>query len=103
MALVHLATDNDFYKLAEIKMTTLVRGLIFCVPDFAPHICLQYNTANAVLVCYNQQFKPALSEILADVFEDFGPTHFELLEDTTLQEFIDIKLNTCICGLSTLI
>ena len=102
MALVYLRNAGDQYKITQIRETALIRGLIFCKPEKAPHICLRYNTANAVLVCYHEEYRQALSDILTEVFEEFGPEHFELEEDTSVEEFIEIKLNTCICGLSTL-
>ena len=102
MSLVYLKSECDQHKISQIRDTALVRGLLFCVPDTASHICVKYSTENAVLVCYHAEFRQVLKDILSEVFEEFGPEHFELEEDTSVEEFIEIKLNTCICGLSTL-
>ena len=83
MFVVYLREDCDQDKISQVRDTALLRGLIFCVPGPAPHVCIKYPTENAVLVFYHTTFQPILRNILSEIYKIFGPEPFGLEEDTS--------------------
>ena len=51
-----------------------------------------------ILVRYNPQFRTPLKDLLKELYEEYGTEVYGMDPETSLEEFIQIKLGTCVCG-----
>ena len=101
MPIFNLANIEDQNKLGLIRVMAKESGLIHCISSVPSHECSAFQSDTIILVIYNGAFKPALQDILGKVFNKFGPEPYGMAADTSEEEFIELKLGTCICGFST--
>ena len=101
MPIFKLASMEDQSKLGLIRVLAKESGLIHCISSVPPHECSVFHSDTIILVIYDGEFKPALQDILGEVFTLFGPEPYGMAADTSQEEFIQLKLGSCICGFST--
>ena len=93
-----LQSMNDFEKIVLIRNLALEHGSIYCISSDPEHECNEFHSENIVLVIYDSEFRPALQAILTDIFAQYGPGPYGMASNTSQDEFIQIKLGSCICG-----
>ena len=102
MPVYNLQTEEDVQKLVTIKHSILQQGVaIFCIPSEPEHLCHTLDSDNVVLVVYDPQFRAALKTVMSRVFSRHGAEQYGMAYDTSVDEFMYIKLGSCICGYSS--
>ena len=98
MPMFRLQTMNDYSKIVLIRNLAMENGYIYCISSDPAHECDDFNSEKIVLVIYDNEFRPALQAILADMFAQYGPGPYGMEANTSQDEFIQLKLGSCICG-----
>ena len=101
MPVFTLASQSDQTKIALIREHASVNGRVYCVQSTPAHQCDGVTSENIALVIYNRLFKGAVQDIVRDLFAQYGPVFYGMSADTCEDEFIQLKMGSCICGFST--
>ena len=101
MRVFNLASQSDQSKIALIRNHASVNGWVYCVRSTPAHQCDEITSENIALIIYNRLFKGAVQDIVRDLFAQYGAVYYGMSADTSEEEFIQLKMGSCICGFTT--
>ena len=91
---------DDYEKLVIKEFALIHTGVFYMDMD---HTCEELSQPELLtlehigLVRYKESFRPAFEAILREVFLECGPPE-GMEDDTSCEEYIDLKLPSCIFG-----
>ena len=101
MPVFHLSSQADQSKIALIRKHASENGWVYSVRSTPPHMCDEITKEDIAVIIYTRHFQGAVKDIIRDLFAQYGPAYYGMSEETCEEEFIDIKMHSCICGFST--
>ena len=101
MPIYTLASQADMSKIAQIRNHAMVHGSVHCISSTPAHQCNEITSETIALVIYNRGFKGAVQDIVRELFTQYGAVYYGMSPDTSEEEFIQLKMGSCICLFTT--
>ena len=98
MPIYELIQGGDHQKLQELRTIAQSTGNFYFISRKPKHACDPAPGEGVILVMYNPQFREPLKTLLKEIYELYGCEEYGMDPETTLTEFYEIKLGSCVCG-----
>ena len=102
MPIYALINSNDHQKLGELRGIAQNKSNIYFIGRKPKHPCVSLNSEHVILEKYNPNIRTSLKYLLKELYEQYGPEVYGMDPDTSLEEFIQIKMGTYESGYTDL-